>query len=140
MPKLLEVVRDVLRTRHYCNRTEQSFTNWIRQYIILHNKRHPAEMGAPEVTKFLTHLAVDRDVAALTQKQALAAFLFLYRNVLKLNLPWLENVERARKPMRLPVVLTRLEVKSLVSCLNHQHCCRQAYSMALACVSENVCD
>jgi site-specific recombinase XerD len=121
MPKLLEVVRDVLRTRHYSYRTEQTYTNWIRQYIIFHDKRHPAEMGAPEVTKFLTHLAVDRGVAASTQNQALAALLFLYRNVLKVDLPWLENVERARKSIRLPVVLTRLEVKALLSCLNHQH-------------------
>lgn len=121
MPKLLEDVRNLLRTRHYSYRTEETYLNWIRQYIIFHDKRHPAEMGAPEVTKFLTHLAVNRHVAASTQNQALAALLFLYRYVLKQDLPWLENVERARRPSRLPVVLTRPEVKSLLSQLEQQN-------------------
>lgn len=121
MPKLLEDVRNLLRTRHYSYRTEETYLNWIRQYIIFHNKRHPAEMGAPEVTKFLTHLAVNRHVAASTQNQALAALLFLYKNVLKQDLPWLENVERARRPTRLPVVLTRSEIKCLLSQLQQQN-------------------
>ena len=121
MSKFLDGVRDLLRTRHYSYRTEETYLNWIRQYILFHDKRHPAEMGAPEVTKFLTHLAVNRHVAASTQNQALAALLFLYRNVLKQDLPWLENVERARRPTRLPVVLTRPEVKCLLAQLEQQN-------------------
>ena len=92
MPKLLEEVRDLIRTRHYSYRTEEAYLYWIRQYILFHSKRHPAEMGPAEVSQFLTHLAVNREVAASTQNQALAALLFLYRNVLKQDLPWLENV------------------------------------------------
>ena len=113
MPKLLTQVRELIRVRHYSRRTEQAYVHWIKQFIFFHNKRHPAEMGAPEVSAFLSHLAVDRQVAASTQNQALAAILFLYRNVLKQDLPWLEDVERAKKPARLPVVLTRDEVRSL---------------------------
>ena len=83
MPKLLEDVRDLIRTRHYSYRTEEAYLNWIRKYILFHGKRHPAEMGAAEFSEFLTHLAVKREVAASTQNQALAALLFLYKNVLK---------------------------------------------------------
>jgi len=115
MPKLLEQVRDLIRTRHYSYRTEEAYLNWIRQYIRFHGKRHPAEMGAAEVSQFLTHLAVKREVAASTQNQALAALLFLYKNVLKEELPWLTNVERAKRPARIPLVLTRAEVKRLLS-------------------------
>ena len=107
MPKLLEEVRDLIRTRHYSYRTEEAYLNWIRQYILFHGKRHPAEMGADQVTQFLTHLAVKRQVAASTQNQALAALLFLYKNVLKVDLPWLTNVERAKRPARIPLVLTK---------------------------------
>src|SRR5258705_3732489 len=120
MPKLLEQVRNLIRTRHYSYSTEQSYTHWIRQYILFHGKRHPAEMGAAEVSQFLTHLAVSRKVAASTQNQALAAILFLYRHVLGQDLPWLENVTRAKGPTKLPVVLTRLEAKTLLSQLNQQ--------------------
>ncbi|MCA1607120.1 MAG: integron integrase [Acidobacteria bacterium] len=121
MSKFLDEVRDLLRTRHYSYRTEETYINWIRQYILFHNKRHPGEMGAAEVSKFLSHLAVDRHVAASTQNQALAALLFLYRSVLKQTLPWLENVERARRPTRLPVVLTKPEVKCLLSQLAQEN-------------------
>jgi site-specific recombinase XerD len=114
MPKLLEEVRDLIRTLHYSYRTEEAYLNWIRQYILFHGKRHPAEMGAAEVSAFLTHLAVKRQVAASTQNQALAALLFLYKNVLKEELPWLKNVERAKRPARIPLVLTRAEVKRLL--------------------------
>ena len=85
MPKLLEQVRDLIRTRHYSYRTEEAYLNWVRQYMLFHGKRHPAEMGAAEVTAFLTHLAVKRQLAASTQNQALAALLFLYKNVLTSN-------------------------------------------------------
>ena len=98
MPKLLEQVRTVIRLRHYSLRTEQTYVSWIKQYIVFSNKRHPAELGAAEVTKFLSYLAVSRKVSASTQNQALAAILFLYRHVLKQELPWLEDVERAKRP------------------------------------------
>ncbi len=91
MAKLLEEVRDLIRTGHYSYRTEEAYLNWIRQYILFHGKRHPAEMGAAEVSAFLTHLAVKRQVAASTQNQALAALLFLYKNVLKEELPHVLN-------------------------------------------------
>jgi integron integrase len=121
MPKLLEEVRDLIRTRHYSYRTEEAYLYWIRQYILFHGKRHPAEMGPAEVSQFLTHLAVKREVAASTQNQALAALLFLYRNVLKQDLPWLENVIRAKRPAHIPLVLTRAEVKRLLSQLAQQN-------------------
>ncbi len=104
MPKLLDQVRTVIRTRHYSLRTEQTYINWIKQYIFFNQKRHPSELGAAEVSAFLSHLAVTRGVAASTQNQALAAILFLYRHVLGQNLPWLEDVTRAKRPERLPVV------------------------------------
>jgi integron integrase len=93
-------------------RTEQAYVAWIRRYIFFHGKRHPGEMGAPEVTKFLTSLAVDGQVAASTQNQALSALLFLYKDVLEINLPWLDGIVRANRPERLPVVLTRDEVRA----------------------------
>ncbi len=96
MPKLLEQVRNVIRLRHYSLRTEQSYVNWIKRYIIFSHKRHPAELGAAEVTAFLSYLAVSRKVSASTQNQALAAILFLYRHVLKQDLPWLEDVETSQ--------------------------------------------
>ena len=101
-PRLLDRVRQALQTRHYSRRTEKTYVAWIRRYILFHRKRHPAEMGAHEVTQFLTSLAVERRVAASTQNQALAALLFLYREVLEQNLPWLDDVVRARRPERLP--------------------------------------
>jgi integron integrase len=118
VPKLITQVRDLIRVRHYSRRTEQAYVHWIKQFIFFHNKRHPAEMGADEVAAFLTHLAVKRHVAASTQNQALAAILFLYRDVMKQHLPWLESVERAKQSVRLPVVLTREEVRLVLSQLN----------------------
>jgi integron integrase len=119
VPKLLEQVRTVIRLRHYSLRTEQTYVSWIKQYIFFNDKRHPAELGAAEVTRFLSHLAVSRRVAASTQNQALAAILFLYRHVLKQDLPWLEDVERAKRPKRIPTVFTRTEVKAVLSHLTH---------------------
>jgi integron integrase len=114
----LDRVRDPLRTRHYSRRTEDAYVAWIRRYIIFHGKRHPAELGAPEVTRFLTSLAVDGRVAASTQNQALSALLFLYRDVLGVELPWLDDIARAKRPTRLPVVLTRDEVRALLERLS----------------------
>ena len=113
-PRLLDRVRAALRIRHYSRRTEDTYVGWIRRYILFHGKRHPAEMGAPEVTRFLSALAVDGNVAASTQNQALSALLFLYREVLELDLPWLDGVVRAKRPQRLPVVLTREEVRAVL--------------------------
>jgi len=113
-PRLLDQVRELIRIRHYSIRTEQAYVQWIRRYILFHDKRHPRELGAEEVTAFLSHLAIKRNVAASTQNQALNAILFLYREVLKCTLPWLENVQRAKKPQRLPVVLTRDEVRAML--------------------------
>lgn len=114
-PRLLDQVRELIRIRHYSIRTEQAYVQWIKRFILFHNKRHPLEMGADEVTAFLSHLAVKRNVAASTQNQALNAILFLYRDVLRCTLPWLDGVQRAKKPQRLPVVLTRDEVRALLA-------------------------
>ncbi|HZT60939.1 MAG TPA: integron integrase [Pyrinomonadaceae bacterium] len=115
MPRLLDLVRQHTRTLHYSIRTEEAYVSWIRQFILFHGKRHPSEMGAPEVASFLSHLATERNVAASTQTQALSALLFLYRKVLELPIDWVENVERAKKPQRLPVVFTRDEVRALLA-------------------------
>jgi integron integrase len=117
-PRLLDQVRERLRLRHYSYRTEQQYVGWIRRFILFHGKRHPREMGAREVEAFLTNLAIRRNVAAATQNQALAALLFLYRHVLKQDLPWLEDLVRARKPRRLPMVLTRRETRALLAQLS----------------------
>ena len=113
-PRLLDRVRAALRARHYSRRTEDTYVAWIRRYILFHNKRHPTEMGAPEVTRFLTSLAVEGKVAASTQNQALSALLFLYRDVLGMDLPWLDGIVRAKRPQRLPVVLTPDEVRAVL--------------------------
>src|SRR5262245_21726483 len=104
-PRLLDQVRDTIRSRHYSRRTEKSYVAWIRRYILFHRKRHPREMGATEVTQFLSSLVVDKNVAASTQNQALSAILFLYRDVLEQDLPWLDDIVRSKRPGRLPVVL-----------------------------------
>jgi integron integrase len=113
-PRLLDQVRSVIRVRHYSSRTEEAYTYWIRQFILFHQKRHPVEMGKAEVETYLSWLAEKRNVAATTQNQALSAILFLYRDVLQIDIGWLEGVTRAKKPKRLPVVLTRGEVRSIL--------------------------
>jgi len=114
-PRLLDRVREAIRARHYSRRTEKAYVGWIKRYIFFHDKRHPAEMGGAEVTRFLTTLAVEARVAASTQNQALNALLFLYRVVLKQELPWLDEVIRAQRPVHLPVVLTRDEVRRVLA-------------------------
>ena len=113
-PRLLDRVRAVVRARHYSRRTEEAYVGWIRRFIFFHGKRHPAEMGGAEITAFLTALAVNGRVAASTQNQALSALLFLYRDVLEIDLPWLDGIVRAKRPQRLPVVLTRDEVRAVL--------------------------
>jgi site-specific recombinase XerD len=117
-PRLLEKVRQRIRAKHYSYRTEKTYVHWIRRFILFHGKRHPCEMGAAEVERFLTSLAVDRKVSASTQNQALSAILFLYRDVLEIELPWLDGVVRARRPERRPVVLTRDEVRRVLARLD----------------------
>jgi integron integrase len=120
-PKLLDQVRGKIRLKHYSIRTEQAYVDWIKRFILHFGKRHPRELGAAEVEAFLTHLAVAGNVAASTQNQAKSALLFLYREVLEAELPWLDNVERAKAPKRLPVVLTREEVQGVLGRLSGTH-------------------
>ena len=120
-PRLLDQVREALRLRHYSYRTEQQYVGWIRRFIIYHDRRHPAQLGGPQVEAFLSHLAVDRRVSAATQAQALAAILFLYKHVLNVDLPWLAGVVRATRPKRLPVVLSRLEVRGVLGKLHGKY-------------------
>jgi integron integrase len=108
--RLLDRVREAIRVRHYSYRTEQQYVAWIRRYILFHGRRHPQDLGGEHVESFLSHLATARRVAAATQAQALAALLFLYKHVLNVALPWLDSVVRARRPKRLPVVLSQTEV------------------------------
>jgi integron integrase len=114
-PKLLDQVRGKIRLKHYSIRTEQAYTDWIKRFILHFGKKHPRDMGAAEVEQFLTHLAVNGRVSASTQNQAKCALLFLYKEVLAIELPWLDNVEQAKAPKRLPVVLTRDEIQAILS-------------------------
>ena len=121
-PRLLDQVRNAIRVRHYSIRTEQAYVGWVRRFVVFHGKRHPSELGAEEVAAFLTHLAVRGRVAASTQNQALNALAFLYRHVLEQPLPDdLDGIARAKKPARLPVVLTRDEVQRLLAELEGTH-------------------
>ena len=115
--RLIERVREEIRARHYSLRTEQAYWYWIRYFVRFNGKRHPAEMGAAEVTAFLSWLATERNVAAATQNQALSALLFLYKHVLGVALPWLDELIRAQRPVRLPTVLTEGEVGRLLGAM-----------------------
>jgi integron integrase len=115
--RLVVRVREAIRARHYSRRTEQAYWYWIRQFIFFHGKRHPAQMGAAEVTAYLSWLATERDVAAATQGQALSALLFLYQQVLGMKLPWLDELVRAQRPVRLPTVLSEAQVRRLLDAL-----------------------
>ena len=114
-PKLLDRLREALRSRHYSRRTEQSYCHWVKRFIFFHNKRHPADMAEREINAYLTHLAVKEKVSASTQNQALSALLFLYRYVLDRKVGDLGEVIRARKPRHIPVVMTREEVKAVLA-------------------------
>ena len=117
-PRLMDRVRETLRLHRYALSTERTYCHWIKRFIFFHDKRHPAEMGAAEVEAFLTHLATTENVSASTQNQAMHAVLYLYKNVLGVDLPWLDNVVRARESKRLPAVLTQRETAAL---LRHVH-------------------
>jgi integron integrase len=120
-PKLLDQVRQGIRTRHYSPKTEESYVHWIKRFIFFHNKRHPAEMGEAEIGRFLSSLATNSHVSASTQNQALNALLFFYREILKKDIGYVNGVVRAKRPHRLPVVLTRQEVKSILGLLDHSN-------------------
>src|SRR5438128_5310358 len=120
MPKLLDLVRQEIRTRHYSIRTEAACVHWIKRFILFHNKRHPAEMGEREVSAFLSHLAVHRNISASTQNQALSAILFLYKHVLQQPLEWLDGITRAKFSTRVPLVFTRDEVRAVLAQLDGQ--------------------
>jgi integron integrase len=116
--KLLDQTRDILRLKHYSLRTERSYCDWIERFIRFHQMRDPKEMGVAEITQFLTHLARISNVSAATQNQALSALLFLYQQVLKQEVGWIDEVERAKRPKRIPVVLTRDEARKIFA---HMH-------------------
>ena len=114
-PRLLDQVSDRLRAKHYSMRTKDAYLQWIRRFVFFHRKRHPREIGGPQVEAFLSHLATVGRVAASTQNQALSALLFLYREVLQAELPWMDQVVRAKRPKHMPVVLTENEVRALLA-------------------------
>ena len=117
-PKLIDQFRSVIRLKHDSPRTEEAYWHWIRKVILFHGKRHPNEMRKAEISSFLSHLAVNQNVSASTQNQALSALLFLYKEVLKPPLDWIEGVQRAKRPSRLPVVFTREEVQAILQNLD----------------------
>lgn len=119
--KLLDRMRRIIRLKHYSLRTEKAYLHWVKRYILFHGKRHPEIMGATEVTSFLSSLAIDRYCAPATQNQALNAILFLYRNVLEIDLPWLDEVIRAKRSAKIPVVLSVSEVQTVISHLPAQY-------------------
>jgi len=118
--KLLEQVRDEIRTRHYSIRTEQAYVQWIKRFILFHDTRHPSEMGAREISAYLTHLAVEQKLAASSQNQCLNALVFLYKNVLQIELPDFSGFTRAKMPKRMPVVLHKDEISLLMAQLSGQ--------------------
>jgi integrase len=120
MSQLLDQVRSCIRLRHYSIRTEEAYLSWIKRYILYHDKRHPLDLGQLEVSAFLTHLAVDLNVAPSTQNQALSALLFLYREVLNLPLTIISEVQRAKRVERLPVVFTKAEVQTVIALLRDE--------------------
>ena len=114
MPRLIEKFRQTIEAKHYSRRTLRTYESWIRRYIKYHRNRHPKEMGGEEVTQFLTHLATEKKVASSTQNQALSALLFLYKEVLDMELPWMDDIVRAKRPVRVPVVLSVREVEMVL--------------------------
>ncbi len=120
-PRLLDQVRERIRYKHYSIRTERVYVEWVKRFILFHGKRHPREMGAAEVEAFLSNLANKGGVAAATHQQALSALLFLYKEVLNIDLPWLDQIGRPKKPRRVPTVLTSNEVQRLFAYLDGTH-------------------
>ena len=131
--KLLDQLRDAIRIKHYSYSTEKTYVHWAKRYILFHNKRHPAEMGAPEIEAFLSHLAQEANVSASTQNQAFNALLFLYRNVLHVELDVTIHTLRAKRGQHLPTVLSKTEVSRLLSEMQglHQLMARLLYGCGL---------
>ena len=119
-PKLLDMVTQVIRTKHFSIRTEEAYTGWIKRYILFHNKRHPRDMGESEVSSFLSSLATKNKVSASTQNQALSAIVFLYKNVIKKDLGMFTNIEKAKRPKRLPIVFSKIEAQKILSKLRDE--------------------
>jgi site-specific recombinase XerD len=119
--KLMDQLRTALRVRHYAIATEKSYCSWVRKFILFHKKRHPKDMGAPEVVQFLSHLVVNRNVAASTQNQALCAIVFLYKSVLEIEIGDFSDFSLAKRPKPLPTVLSKSEVQSLLSNMTGLH-------------------
>jgi integrase len=119
--RLLDQLRERLRYVHYCLSTERAYVHWVRAFIRFHRMRHPREMGGPEVEAFLAWLANQRSVSVSTHKQALSALLFLYKHVLGVDLPWMQEIGRPRAPQRLPVVMSRAEVQRLLAATSGVH-------------------
>ncbi len=119
--KLVDVINERCRAEHYAYRTEETYLYWIKRYISFHGNRHPRELGTDEITRFLTDLAVRFRVSASTQNQALSAILFLYKKVLEIDLPWLDDIVRARRPKRVPIVLSRPEVARVLDCMDGRY-------------------
>jgi len=117
----MDEVRKSFRLHHYSYRTEESYLHWIRRFIVFNEKRHPREMGPDEIQRFLSDLATRGRVSASTQNQALSALLFLYKKVLQMDLPWLDDIVRAKRPVRVPIVLTRSEVSKVLSAMHGKH-------------------
>src|SRR5688500_13721050 len=120
-PRILDQVRTHIRARHYSLRTEKAYVDWVRRYVHFHGRRHPRQLSAEHVGAFLSSLANDRHVAASTQNQALAAILFLYKEVLRIELPWMDGIARARRPKHLPVVLTQAEAHAVLGRMQGTH-------------------
>lgn len=120
-PKLLDQVRNVIRVKHFSLSTERAYVGWIRRFILFHHKKHPTDMAEPEIRQFISHLAVNAKVSASTQTVALSALLFLYREVLKRDLPFIDHIERAKRSRTLPVVFTRSEVQSVLARVDGTH-------------------
>ena len=138
--RLLDRVRDKIRLRHYSIRTEQAYVDWIRRFILFHGKRHPEALGAPEVEAFLTYLAVEREVAAATQNLAKSSILFLYRDVLERELPWLDNVERAQHAhAHADRALAAMKWRQILARLRACTASSADSSMAPGCGSWNAC-
>ena len=117
-PKLLDQVKNHLRSLHYSPRTEESYTNWIKRFILYNNKIHPEKLGKDEIRKFLNHLAVERNVSASTQNQALQGILFLYKNIIHKDVGWVDDIQRPTKPKHIPVVFTKAEAHNIIQHLN----------------------
>lgn len=115
--RLQEQVEEEIRVRHYSYRTGVTYWKWVKRYILFYDKKHPSEMGAEEIQNFLSFLATKRRISASSQNQALSALLFLYKNVLKIELPWMDDITRAKRPIRVPIVLSRTEVAGILKCL-----------------------